>query len=132
MDKKTKEIIINLTFLFLIYLALMPRYHVFLPTLPIYDNEEVKEVKNMVKKRNSEHLYYFTDARLMSVDKREGKNATFRNSLPVSNSLPKSIRDMPSRGLCAMWCSEVENCVFFEHLPNTRRHSDGVCIIRFN
>jgi hypothetical protein len=59
MDKKTKEIIMNLTFLFLIYLALMPRYHVFLPTLPIYDNEEVKEVKKLVKKRNSEHLDYF-------------------------------------------------------------------------
>lgn len=59
MDKSTKEIIKRLLFLFLVFLALQPRYHTFLPTLPIYNNEEAKEVKKMVKNRNSEHLDYF-------------------------------------------------------------------------
>lgn len=59
MNKETKRIIKNLIFLFLIYLALQPRYYTFLPTLPIYNNDEAKEVKKMINNRNNDHLDYF-------------------------------------------------------------------------
>ena len=59
MNKETKRIFNSLLFLFIIYLALMPSYYSLLPTIPIYDNEEVKEVKKYINKRNKEDLDFF-------------------------------------------------------------------------
>lgn len=71
MNKETKRIFNSLLFLFIIYLALMPSYYSLLPTIPIYDNEEVEEVKKYINKRKKEDLDYFelTDKSVVSAFK---------------------------------------------------------------
>ena len=43
----------------LIYLYSLPRYIVFLPTLPIYNNNEANEVFTITQNRNDNDEYFF-------------------------------------------------------------------------
>ena len=74
----------------------------------------------------------FLDAKLMRVTRRQGGHLTFKDSVPVSNTLPKKIEDKSCYEDCAVWCYTFVNCVFFEHIPNTNQNDEGVCTIRFN
>ena len=49
MSKKITNILKILIYLFVLYLFVIPSYILLLPTIPIYDNKEVEEVKEHVK-----------------------------------------------------------------------------------
>ena len=49
MSKKITNILKILIYLFVLYLFVIPSYTLLLPTIPIYDNKEVEEVKEHVK-----------------------------------------------------------------------------------
>ena len=76
--------------------------------------------------------FSFSDVKLMQVSHRQGGRLIFEDSVPVSNNLPKKIEDMSSYEDCVVWCATYDNCIFFEHIPNTRHSDEGVCTIRFN
>ena len=59
MEQKTKNILKSLIFLFVIYIALLPRYYTFFPTIPIYDNSEALTVAELMKTRKKEDIDFF-------------------------------------------------------------------------
>jgi hypothetical protein len=59
MEQKTKNILKSLIFLFLIYIALLPRHYAFFPTMPIYDNTEASAVAELIKTRKKEDIDFF-------------------------------------------------------------------------
>ena len=54
--KKKKSIFI---FLIIIYLISLPSYYSYLPTIPVYDNNEAYEVEKMTKNRDDTMSYFF-------------------------------------------------------------------------
>lgn len=59
MSKKVTNILKILIYLFVLYLFVIPSYILLLPTIPIYDNKEVEEVKKHVKSRTIKDIELF-------------------------------------------------------------------------
>ena len=62
MELKNEHLIFLLT-LFIVYCYTLPRYSYYLPTIPIYDNDEANLVKEITKTRTYEdkEFFYLTD-----------------------------------------------------------------------
>ena len=54
-----KQILLLLITLLIIYLYTLPRYVIYLPTIPVYNNSEADEVYEITKKRNFEDVRFF-------------------------------------------------------------------------
>ena len=59
MDKNFKNKISVFVFLIVVYLISLPSYYSYLPTIPIYNNDESKIVKKMTQDRNSDDINFF-------------------------------------------------------------------------
>ena len=59
MSKKVTNILKILIYLFVLYLFVIPSYILLLPTIPIYNNKEVEEVKEHVKSRTIKDIELF-------------------------------------------------------------------------
>lgn len=59
MNKNFKKKIYVFVFLIIIYLISLPSYYSYLPTIPVYDNNEAYEVEKMTKKRSDDMVEFF-------------------------------------------------------------------------
>merc|ERR1712196_435413 len=81
MNKDFKKKILIFVFLIIVYLISLPSYYSYLPTIPVYDNNEAYEVEEITKNRNDDIIYFF--------------NLTNRSvSEAFSNHVKESVHDL--------------------------------------
>lgn len=59
MNKSLKEKISVFIFLIIVYLISLPSYYSYLPTIPVYDNNEAYEVEKITKNRDENMIHFF-------------------------------------------------------------------------
>ena len=59
MNKSLKEKISVFIFLIIVYLISLPSYYSYLPTIPVYDNNEAYEVEKITKNMDENMIHFF-------------------------------------------------------------------------